>query len=249
MFENDQLKKIKIKIPFYGRTEEKIFNTTGYLEKEINDWTDYEEKFHQEAFYTYTNANKEVTINYKYKNQSDIWDVVRQDKYTFTFDNKKRLTKVRKLSHHDESDYGNTAVIAYDSLSSRPNAIFNSDDCAGSNSCLILNMIIQYDVRGNIIIESLTDRTIRNSTWSYGYSFKAKYNERNEIIEEYRSNGNDKTQFQFSDNKQKIYDAEYEKNKTTYHYDYDARGNWIKKYNTANNKRALKTQRMIVYFE
>ncbi|MEO8148810.1 MAG: hypothetical protein ABI723_14290 [Bacteroidia bacterium] len=248
-FENNQLTKTRYKTPSQKRTVVKTYGPSGYLEKEVIDYVDYEEKFHQEGNSSYNASFDQVTINYKHKNQSDSWDVPLADKYMFTFDNKHRLVKVKKTSKHNESTYGNSTTIVYDSILNLPVGIFHADDCAGSNSCLILNMSIQYDKRGNVISETLIDNTVRNALWSYSYSLQSKYNDHNDVIEEYKSQ-NDKTiQFYGLKPKSTPDSKNYEKYKTVYQYDYDAKGNWVKKYTLLNNKKILEAERVIEYYE
>lgn len=243
-FENNQLKKIRIETAANKRTQEKLFDAAGHLVRVVNDWIDYDEKFHQEGFYTYGNTYNDLTITYRYKNQSDSWDLILKENYAFTFGEENRLIKVRHTSIHSETTYGSTTTLGYDSISGKLIAVTLRDDCAGSNSCLDLFLSMKYD-KGNIIYESMSDHTIRNALWSYGYTNISKYNTHNDVIENYRNENNANG---FSVNAKSV-PADYEKRKTVYSYDYDANGNWIKKYTVEKNVRKLLTQRTITYFD
>jgi len=247
-YENNQLKKIRTELPNH-RISEKYYGASGYLEKQINDYVDYEEKFHQESFYSYSNIFHNLKINYQYKNESNNWDLVISDTYDFTFDSKNRLTKIRNKSKHSEATYGSTSTFSYDTLSGRLIHASLIDDCAGSNSCLILNLSMDYDPWGHVIYESMTDQTIRNSVWSYGYTYMAKYNEQHDITEEYRSRSENSYSIQPFGSGLKKQPQDYQRLKKLYAYDYDSRGNWTHKYLLADSKRELIIYRTIEYFE
>lgn len=247
-FENNQLNKIRTENPFNKSILEEYYGPTGYLEKHIHDFVDYEEKFHEEAFYSYNISHKELKIKYRRKNQSDNWDLILEDKYTFDFNSRLMLSKVRNVSKHKENTYGSTIIYKYDSLSGKLIYASSIDDCAGSNSCLDLALFINYDEHGNIIYERLDDRTIRNAGWTYGYVVIAIYNENNDVVEEYRSSNEIAVPSFGLKTKLPQKPRDYQKLKKMYEYEYDSKGNWIKKYSVSSQTRTLIRKRAINYY-
>jgi len=254
-FEGNQLKYIYFEKPNYNYISEKYFGSSGYLEKEIIDKTNPSDTSHIESAYTYNKNFNELNISYKYSIDISRRDVVLHDSYVFTLNNKNQLIKERNLSRHKETTYGNTATYFYDSISKNLIGWTYIDDCAltGSNSCLNLSSSITYDNRNNIISKSLSDATVRNSTWSYGSGYSAKYNENNDIIEEYHSEGGS-VDFRYlllpqkKAKNNKVINTTTNIQKRTFDYDYDTNGNWIKKYEIKNNNRTLIKSRIIEYY-
>jgi hypothetical protein len=254
-FEKDQLRSIHFEDPHSKYISKKYFNSLGYIEKEVIERINPSDTFHQESNYFFNEKYDELNIYYKYNIDTARWDVVLNDFYAFTFNNKNQVTKERNLSKHTESTYGNTTNYYYDSLSGNLIYVRYIDDCAltaSSNSCGNYEIRFSYDNHNNIISKSLSDHTIRNSTWTSSYSYSAKYNENNDIIEEYYSNSED---FQrhlqelfmkpSKNDKEKVADKE---TKPYFEYEYDLEGNWIKKYESINNTRKLIKRRIIEYY-
>jgi hypothetical protein len=252
-FEKDQLRSIHFEDPHSKYFSKKHFNSLGYIEKEVTERINYSDTFHQESNYFFNEKYDELNIYYKYNIDTARWDVVLNDFYVFTFNNKNQVTKEKNLSKYPETTYGNTTTYYYDSLSGNLIYVRYIDDCAmtaSSNSCGNFETRISYDNHNNIIAKSLSDHTIRNSNWTSSYSYSAKYNENNDIIEEYYSNSEDREKYLrelFVKEKDKTNDV-VKKTTPVFEYEYDLKGNWIKKYEGINNTRKLIKRRIIEYY-
>ncbi len=251
-FNGNQLVKIRLNEFANNRISEWFYDNQGLLEKRTDQWENSTAKtFFRTGTYHYNSEITEITVSYDYKQKMNGWDIVQSETYKLTYQNKKPV-KIRSISKHGETEYGATTTIGYDSTTTKPHFIALNDDCAGSNSCLILHLKITYDKNGNIISENMIDRTIRNALWSYGYSFKAKYNSHNDIVEEYRKNsnemeGNSLIAFTLKDTTNN-YPDDYDHLKQTYHYSYDTGNNWIKKYVLKATNSELIVKREIEYY-
>lgn len=252
-YENKQLKSIHFEEPRSKYSSKKYFNSLGFIEKEVTERINSSDTIHRESNYFLNEKYDELTINYKYNSEASRFDVVLNDFYAFTFNTKKQVISERNLSKHKQVTYGNTSTYHYDSISGNIVKKKYIDDCAltGSNSCGNIELFINYDNHNNIISKGLSDRTVRNSTWNYNYSYSAKYNENNDIIEEYYSDHQD-----FQNNLAVLFvkpgkkaktKPVIEKAKPVFEYDYDLNGNWVKKYESVNNVRKLNKSRIIEY--
>jgi hypothetical protein len=266
-YRNKQLYKILTTSPVSSFSNEELFGYSGYLEKSTISYKDGDPRFYQEAYFEYSNNGSHLDIQYDYRKPSKTWDLVRSRSYDFTFDAKKRVTMVEHKSKRSESSYGGSMSHLYDSISGKLYYASYRDDCAGSNSCLILDMELSYDDRGNIIYEKQLDLTIRNALWSDSYTYFARYNEQNDIAEEYRKMIKEPFQDKgilFQDKGILFRDkgilpilkkeppplpADYHQLKKVYTYEYDSNGNWIKKYEITGGSKTLISSRTINYFD
>ena len=106
--------------------------------------------------------------------------------------------------------------------------------------------------RGNIIYEKQLDKTVRNSNISDSYIYFARYNQQNDVIEEYRklieNSPVDKGVSIFLKQPPKK-PGDYDALKRAYEYEYDSGGNWIKKYEITGSGKMLVSSRTITYFD
>ncbi len=263
-YRNNRLYKILTTSPVSSFSNKELFGYTGYLEKSIIYYKDNDRQFHQKAFFEYSNNGRHLDIQYEYRKPSKNRDLVLSRSYDFTFDAKNRITMVQRKSQHTESSYGSTMRHLYDSVSGNLYAADYLDNCAGSNSCLILDMKISYDDRGNIIYEKQLDKTVRNSNISDSYIYFARYNQQNDVMEEYRK----MIEYKFMEEHMEMIQnphkdkgvstllkqppekpADYDALKKVYEYEYDSSGNWIKKYEIKGTAKSLVSSRAITYFD
>jgi len=239
-FTGNKLKSVKFEDAAASYTSQKIFDLSGYLEKEIMQVNDPGKKYYREADYTYNSTFDDLKIAYTYNLNLDNRDVVLSDAYTFTFNDKHQLIKERNESKHKETTYGSTANIIYD-LAGNITAVTFMDDCAlsGGNSCANLALTVKYDNRNNIIFKSMSDQTVRNAGWSDSYTYSATYNEHNDVISTSGSSGNPSFRTAIKP----------EASVVKYEYEYDSEGNWIKKYELAGDKRTFSCSRNIEYYD
>lgn len=260
-YESNQLRSISFEEPRSKYGHRKYFNHLGFIEKEISDRIDYSDTIHKVSTYFFNEKKDELNIHYKYNIDTLKYDVVLNDFYVFTFNIKNQVIKERSISKHLKSEYKSTTNYEYDSISG--NLIYSkiSEDCAfeGYNSCSNVEIFIKYDNHNNIISKALSDHTIRNSSWKSNYLYSAKYNENDDIIEEYYTDNED---FQRSTSnllftkppkkrKTKNSNAKVIADITTkpiFEYAYDLKGNWIKKYKSFNGSKKLIKSRIIEYY-
>ncbi len=242
IFENSQLKSILVEQPRSKSTSKKYFDSFGFIEKEVTERIDASNTI-QQLNYLFNEKHDTLNIYFKYNFDPSSRDVILNTFYTFTFNNKHQVIKERNLSMHGESTYKSTKTYSYDSISGNLIYMKLVDDCAleDLNSCSNYEIFIKYDNHNNIIYKSLSDRTVRNSTWRSDYVYYAMYNQNNDIIEEYYNDlkgekiylpgsfiklpnvGNSKDVVEVATLK--------------FEYEYDLKGNWVKKFKCLNNEK------------
>ena len=246
-FQNNQLKSIETKDLRNHITTTTQFDRGGHCEKVSTDKASHTDDFHSTAKYQFNSSFEELDIIYSYSIDITKWDVVLRDHYTFTYDDKKQVIKERKLSTHPESVYGTTITYAYDSIG---NIVYSTiiDDCAltvSSNSCSNYAVKVVFDERNNIISKSMDDFTIRNLNISNGYSYSAKYNDNNDLIDE-RYNSDWDVVHQFAITAGIIATNPGDTlQKPIFEYDYDVQGNWIVKYQNQGGVKTVVRRREI----
>lgn len=216
------------------------YGSDGFPVSETREYKDNDQDFHYDAKYIYEGKTN-ITIDYNHSVDLKRYDVTVQEKYDYSYDEKGRVTKVREKTKRSENSYGTTYSFGYDSLN-RITQASCIDDCAGSNSCLMLMYTAAYDERGRIIKEGMVDGTIRNATWSYSYGWQGKYNEKGLLAEELYSKTDD-----FSYRLNPV-PQDYESEKTEYFYEYDLKSNWIKKCELKRDERKLIAIRTLEYY-
>lgn len=177
------------------------------------------------ATFSYAEDGNRIDVKYKYFNDVSQWDVVLSEMYDLTFDERGRLASERHTRKHPEATYGSLQTFTYDPASGFMTGVSYRDDCAGSNSCLDLHLIIVRDKCGNILSESMTDRTVRNATWSYGYVRSFKYNELNDVVKKTESEPENPFVF-WPGSKSKQSDAHFSVQYPYSELRYDKHGNW-----------------------
>ena len=216
------------------------YGADGNPVSETKEYNDNDQIFQYDAKYIYEGKTN-LIINYNHSVDLKRYDVTVQEKYEYSYDEKGRVVKVRDKTKRSENSYGTTYSFAYDSLD-RVTQASCIDDCAGSNSCLLLMYTAAYDEKGRIVKEGMEDGTIRNATWSYSYGWQGKYNEYGLLSEELYSKKDD---FSFRRNPVQ---PDYESEKTEYFYEYDLKGNWINKYELNRDDRKLIASRTLEYY-
>jgi hypothetical protein len=170
---------------------EKYFNSFGLLIKEVYDNKNTTDTFHREALYTYNTDKYDLQISYSYNMDTSRYDLVLFDFYKFIFNSKQQIIEEQQQSKRTGPPqilvgYSFTSTkYDYELISGLLKIVTHKEGCYPSNSCGLTFYSINYDTRGNIISQSLSDQTIRNSNWSSSYGWSAKYNENNDIVEEY----------------------------------------------------------------
>ncbi len=79
------------------------------------------------------------------------------------------------------------------------------------------------------------------------YDEVSAYNEKNDVIEEYRGDQENSQKQLFPIGQVKKLPKDYVQFKKVYEYDYDKEGNWIKKYKIHKNQKLLIMSRVIDY--
>ncbi len=243
-FENNELKSIVENELRYQKKTTTFFGKNGYCEKVIVD--DQNNDFHSTAHYYFNDTFDELEIKYSYNIDSNSRDVVLNNRYTFTRNDKQQIIKERCESTHKEWTYGTTATYAYDSIG---NIVHSTDiaDCAltlSSNSCRNHIISVVFDERNNIISKTLSDYTIRNSLWSNSYAYAATYNEHNDVVEEQCNRDLDTQYIGLSDGPHTAL-ADDPSLKPFFEYDYDLQGNWVVKYLNHKGERTVVGRREI----
>jgi hypothetical protein len=244
-FENNALKSIIENELRYQTKTTTFFGKNGYCEKVIVD--DQNNDFHSTAHYNFNDTFDELEIKYSYNIDANSRDVVLNNRYTFTRNDKQQVIKERCESTHKEWTYGTTVTYAYDSIG---NIVHSTDiaDCAlslSSNSCRYHIINVVFDERNNIISKSLSDLTIRNSLWSNSYIYTAIYNEHNDVVEEQSNRDFDALQYIFLSDGPHTALADDPSLKPFFEYDYDSQGNWVVKYLNHKGERTVAGRREI----
>lgn len=246
-YQNDRLVSIRYNYP--NRSRLLFYGTSGFLEKEEEE--DSIEvgkgKNTQSSYYTYNATFDTLVISYNYNRDMRMYDVVLIDSFYFSFNSKGQISKERNVSvHADKHCYGSTKTYTYDSIGNVIRSTIMAD-CAygGNNSCTNWTYIMAYDERGNLIYQRLDDATIRNSLRSDGYTYRALYNEHNDVIdiayEHQKEGGNGFSIVHADKNKGSL-------NPNNGFYKYDANGNWVKKFHLDNGHKKLVQKRVIKYY-
>lgn len=172
-YENQKLLERKTKQREYSDSSRTNYqyNDSGYLvEKEVYFKGKYSRKnevFHYKTKFTYNNSF--TSVRYKSYPITKLYDDEMKDgKVEFHFDENGNYL------------YPNT-TITYDSLN-RPTFYHLQNICGTANSCLNIMVKTSFDSKGNIIEQTVTDFTIRNSLWSFSSHFKAGYDDNNLLI-------------------------------------------------------------------
>lgn len=252
-FENGQLIRVLVEQPRSNSTSKKYFDSFGFIEKEITERIDASNTI-QQLNYLFNEKHDTLNIYFKYNFDPSNRDVILNTFYTFTFNNKHQVIKERKLSEHRESHYKSTITYGYDSISDNLIYMKLLDDCAleDLNSCSNYEIFIKYDNHSNVIYKSLSDHTVRNSTSRSDYVYYAVYNQNNDIIEEYY-NDLKGDQIRLSGSFIKLPNDGNSKDVVEvatlkFEYEYDLKGNWVKKFKCLNNEKKLVKSRIIEYY-
>jgi hypothetical protein len=242
-YNNNQLYKVLTESPVSSFRKEELFGNTGYLEKSTVSYLDNKTPFYREAFYAYSDSGRHLDIRYDYKDPSNNWDLELSSSCDFTFDERKRVTTIRQKFKHTNGIYGSFASIAYDAVTGKPTK--------GSLEFL-LDMEIRYDDRGNITYKKKRDSRRSEFKRSAIDIFFARYNERNDIMEEYRkiitNRFGDKEIDPVFKNEPGTVPNDFHQLKKVYTYEYDSNNNWIKKYEITVSGKTLISSRTINYF-
>lgn len=248
LFKNNHLMQITIHKPGNNSLVNKYFTPSGYLKKEMYSYLTIPDSVLQEMIYSYNDKFDTLEILYKYNLNVMNRDVILCDYYYFSFNDKSQIIRERRLSKHPQGIHGSTASYVYDTISEKLISYAFKEDCAGSNSCLDIEVTLAYDKHGNITHKYLFDHTVRNALWSYDYSYNAKYNSNNDIIEKTIPIVGDilRTPLLFTgvSTKDKL-----DQNIHLFEYEYDEKGNWIKKWQVINDDRTLVRNRIITYYD
>lgn len=256
VYEDQQLRSIAFEDPSAKYVSKKYFNSLGYIEREVTERTIPSDTFYQESYYVFNETYDELKIHYKYKIDITMLDVVLGDFYAFTFNDKNQVIKERNLSRHAETTYGSTTTYSYDSIAGNLIRLAHLDDCAltpSCNSCENFQVWLSFDNRNNLVHKALLDNTVRNSTFTNSYGYFAKYNENNDVVEAYFTNSAYDEEdshlsrlFAMSKERGRARDA-FVGPKPIFEYEYDLKGNWVKKYESTKSAKKLVKARVIEY--
>ncbi len=253
-YQSDQLQSVQtIRFSYPNDTTVATYNAKGFLTEVISRYKRQYDKEVAQTTINYAikenNGALEISTKYSYSFDENGWDVPKSDFYVARFNEDGTIKQITISNKHKEYTYGTTHSFRYDDQGRLAAVAYVSKD-AGSNSAPDLRMVISYDDQLNTRTESLSDYTVRNSLWSFGYTKYEKFNENGDVIE-YR--------FQHADDmyerKQIVLPSKgtnQVENLFTpekYDYDYDAQGNWITKYSVQGDKRVPMITREIEYFE
>jgi hypothetical protein len=240
------LEKIVISHQDEGCETTHLFNKQGYLEKVALECKGGNQPHSYTEIYRYDKGGEAVQVTYEYDESKQHWSLPRQRTYQFVFDERGNVIIERRMTDVGEYKAGSVITFTYHDSFNLPVNISFRDDCFGSNSCLGLTSFISYDKHGRLIAETLIDNTIRNSLWSYSYSYKARYNEQGDIIAIYLKGD------EYTVNPMVVLPLNMKKKppkklSPMFQYEYDAQGNWIKQWNV-QGELLLKGERRITYF-
>jgi hypothetical protein len=189
---------------------------------------------------SYADDHKKIRFDFTFPKRNPQYVYVKEHTYTLSLNAKGKVLTQQQLVKTSEGTYGNSMNFNYDSLGQKTTYSL-MDFCAGSNSCLIINGQLAYDIWGNLIHHSQSDRTVRNSMWSYSFSKHYLYDATGCLLgmkEEDLSNDNI-FQYEF---KMPILPVQYR-------YEIDRKGNWIVKYKLDGKEREVVAKRKILYWE
>jgi hypothetical protein len=222
----------------YSLILSKLFNKQGYIasERYFSLAQEDDSIFHHRVQYIYNATHTGVSVRIRYDKESDRYQRRNNEKWAFKFDGRGHLIG----ESMKEQDFSSSMTISYHPAWQLPVQLFYRQACATENSCLNVYKSLAYDKKGNILVEALSDFTIRNALWSYSYCHLFTYNNKNDVIEKRNCMVNDKPHIQLpginspKPKPPKPAGGDY----TVYEYKYDAMGNWVeRKEFTVNEKK------------
>jgi len=190
--------------------------------------------------YRYNVLHTRVSMRPHYAAADSGMDFLRHVDCQFYLDVQGRLCKERYEAFYKEWRSAKTTTFRYNSLCNRPDHVLIRDDCAmeGGNSCINLSYNYAYDASGYLIAESCQDHTIRNAVWSEGFNYQYRYNANGDLTQ---STGSPDTHWPVTEISLAHTDQKYD-------YEYDAQGNWIRKYELRPTGCMLVEVREISYY-
>lgn len=211
------------------------FDKQGYL-NEISFSSASDSSLDFRTHIQYSEGHTKMKVAYNYAHPQTFYERRQTENYQFTFDDNGHLIR--------ESMQGMYAYTTTYKRDPQTGLIINShhlDACFPSNSCINLTTHFKYDKAGNLVSTSADDRTVRNSLWTLGDHFEAKYNAQNLLIERkvFKTSG----MFSQLSNHRGKAGKEY-----TYEYRFDEAGNWIEQREYLDDQLLKTIKRELTYY-
>ncbi len=228
------------KVSYYEKSQNtyrmtKTFDQQGYL-SEIRYQSETDSSLDFRTNIQYGAGHTKMKVAYNYDHAQTVYERRKTENYQFTFDNKGYLIKESK-----QGMYAYTTTYKRDAQTGLITYSHHLDACYPSNSCVNLTTRFKYDKAGNLVSTSADDRTVRNSLWTLGDHFEAKYNDQNLLIERtvFKTSGMG-TRFPF--NRAEINEAH------RFEYSFDEAGNWIEQREYLAEKLLKTIKRELTYY-
>lgn len=237
----------------YSHIITRYINTRGFVASERFQALFHEnaELFHYTSRYEYNSAHTQVSVRYQYDMASDRYERQENKKYIFRLNGHGQLISETLT----EKGFSSARNISRHPKWQLPVQVSYIERCATQNSCLNLHQSIEYDNKGNILAESLSDFTIRNALWSYAYCNRFSYNDKNDLAEKKNCMVAKTRQIHLpgiTNNNNASFEP-INDNYTVYEYKYDEKGNWTERKEFLVNKQKERvmvavTERVLAYY-